>query len=102
MRGWSIVPKTSESIWRYPIFAFSGYHLDQNRSAINYDCRPSTEPFLHQKQIGLCKVMRFPHSPHTHTLPPAFQPPLPSPSAPLLPRLPPHPAPSHLPPPHPP
>ena len=38
--------------------------LDQNRSPINHDCLPGTEPFLHQEQIGLCNVMSFAHSPH--------------------------------------
>jgi len=64
LTGWPVVLKTSESIWRYPMFAFIGYHLDQNRSAINHDCLRSTEPFLHQKQIGLCNVMSFADSPH--------------------------------------
>jgi len=50
------------------MFAFIGYHLVQNRSAINHDCLPSTEPFLHQKQIGLCNVMSFADPPHRQTL----------------------------------
>ena len=48
-------------------------HLNQDGSAVNHYCLPSTEPFLHQKQIGLCDVMSFADSAHRETLAHAFK-----------------------------
>src|SRR5579863_2075010 len=61
------------SIWRHPMFASIGEHLDQDRSAIDHDCLSSAESFLHQKQIGLRDVMSFANSPLRQTLAHAFE-----------------------------
>ena len=52
---------------------FFADHLNQNRSAINHDRLPSTEPFLHQKQIGLSNVVSFSDSSHGQTFAHAFK-----------------------------
>ena len=47
--------------------------LNQDRTAIYHNGLPCAEPFLHQKQIGLCYVMSLADSANGETLSHAFE-----------------------------